>query len=130
MTLSAAGVLDGPVTAAGSYTFTVEVTSASMIDTQALTLTVNDPPLVIDTSSPLPAGQRNVAYSVALMASGGSGTYSWTVTSGTLPVGITLASNGTLAGTTDEVPKTYMFRATVTSGSQTAFRDYDLKIDP
>jgi Putative Ig domain len=47
----------------------------------------------------LPAGQVGVPYDQFLAASGGAEPYSWTVTSGSLPPGITPASSGELSGT-------------------------------
>ena len=53
------------------------------------------------TTTSLPNGAVNVAYSQTLGASGGSGTYSsWSITSGTLPVGLSLNSaTGVISGT-------------------------------
>ena len=56
-------------------------------------------PLAISTSS-LPDGQVGVAYSTPLVASGGTTPYTWTLTSGTLPVNLLLnASTGVISGT-------------------------------
>lgn len=50
--------------------------------------------------STLPSGQVGVSYSANLLASGVTGTPTWTVTSGSLPPGLTLASaTGTISGT-------------------------------
>ena len=55
--------------------------------------------LAISTSS-LPTGQTGVAYSALLAATGGTPPYTWSVTSGTLPAGLTLnVSTGAIAGT-------------------------------
>jgi arabinan endo-1,5-alpha-L-arabinosidase len=55
--------------------------------------------LAISTSS-LTGGVVSIAYSATLNASGGSGTdYSWSLTSGTLPTGLALATNGAISGT-------------------------------
>lgn len=51
------------------------------------------------TSSSLPSGDVGVAYSSALAASGGTPPYSWSVASGQLPPGLSLASSGTVSGT-------------------------------
>jgi hypothetical protein len=53
------------------------------------------------TATSLPNGEVNIAYSQTLGASGGSGTYSsWSITSGTLPVGLSLnSSTGVISGT-------------------------------
>jgi hypothetical protein len=39
------------------------------------------------------------AYSAKLSATGGNGAYTWSVSSGSLPSGISLSSNGSLSGT-------------------------------
>jgi hypothetical protein len=54
-------------------------------------------PLVIATATPLPSGTVGVPYSLQFTASGGAGGYSWSVLSGSLPVGIT--GDGLLSGT-------------------------------
>ena len=56
-------------------------------NTAALTI---DPALAITTSSPLPAGKVNVNYSQTIAATGGSGQYTWEVSLGTLPNGLSL----------------------------------------
>ena len=48
----------------------------------------------------LPNGTQNIAYSATLTASGGTMPYSWSVTAGTLPTGLALASGtGVISGT-------------------------------
>jgi hypothetical protein len=55
-------------------------------------------PLSITTTD-LPGGEVNSAYSVTLAAAGGLSPYSWTLASGTLPAGLTLdGSNGQITG--------------------------------
>jgi hypothetical protein len=52
------------------------------------------------TTTALPGGTSGQQYSAALQASGGSGSYRWSVASGALPAGIALDSaSGTLSGT-------------------------------
>jgi len=51
------------------------------------------------TTSTLPTGEENVSYDQTLTAIGGTGPYTWSVTSGSLPSGLSLASNGTITGT-------------------------------
>ncbi len=62
-------------------------------------LTLGTVPLVVTTTS-LPNGTTNIAYSQTLTASGGQMPYSWKTNSGTLPKGLTLAPSGLLSGTT------------------------------
>src|SRR5438477_5480409 len=54
--------------------------------------------LKVGTAS-LPNASQSVAYSQALTASGGTSPYSWSVSSGTLPTGLSLSSTGTISGT-------------------------------
>jgi Putative Ig domain len=55
-------------------------------------------PVSITTTS-LSQGTVNTSFSATLSATGGSGTYSWTVTSGNLPAGLTLSTSGQISGT-------------------------------
>ena len=104
LTLNAStGAITGtPSAAVANIPLTFKVTdSSSPALTQAanLTLTISPASLVISTSS-LPNGQTGVAYSATLAASGGASPYAWSLTSGTLPAGLTLnASTGAITGT-------------------------------
>ena len=70
------------------------------------------PPLQVTTSS-LPAATGGVPYSATLTAHGGVKPYTWSVTSGSLPPGMTLDSfTGVISGTSD-VTGTYQFMVTV-----------------
>lgn len=51
------------------------------------------------TGGALTGADWNTAYSTSLTATGGTAPYTWTLVSGTLPDGVTLASDGTLSGT-------------------------------
>jgi uncharacterized repeat protein (TIGR03803 family) len=51
------------------------------------------------TTTSLPSGSVGTAYSQMLNASGGQPPYVWTNIAGTLPSGLTLATNGSLSGT-------------------------------
>jgi len=99
ITLSSAGVLAGTPTATGSSTFTVNVIDQNGgIATTSITLVVTTSPAPGSTAPP--SGEVGAAYSFTLTASGGTAPYTWSVTSGTLPAGITLkSSTGVLSGT-------------------------------
>jgi arabinan endo-1,5-alpha-L-arabinosidase len=74
-------------------------------------------PLAITTTS-LAGGTVAVSYSATLAATGGSGSgYAWSVSAGTLPGGMTLASSGILSGT-PTATGTFNFTAEVTDSSQ------------
>jgi hypothetical protein len=68
--------------------------------TQALTIAIGAPlPLAVTTTT-LPSGAPNQAYaSTTLQASGGVPPFTWTVTSGNLPVGLSLSPAGVISGT-------------------------------
>jgi hypothetical protein len=51
------------------------------------------------TTTTLTQGTVNTSFSAALAATGGSGTYTWSVSSGSLPTGLTLSSAGVITGT-------------------------------
>jgi sugar lactone lactonase YvrE len=74
--------------------------------------------VIITAFSPLPAASVGVAYSQQLTATGGTPPYTWTVTSGALPSGLTLSSAGLIAGT-PTVAVTGTFGITVSDASMT-----------
>jgi hypothetical protein len=65
-----------------------------------LTIAIGAPlPLAVTTTT-LPGGMPNQAYAATtLQASGGVPPFTWTVTSGNLPAGLSLASTGVISGT-------------------------------
>src|SRR5262249_48550434 len=78
--------------------FVAQVTDAvSTSATQSLSITVASPPLAITTTS-LPNGTVNAAYTATLTATGGVPPYTWTE-SGALPPGLVLGSNAAISGT-------------------------------
>ena len=105
LTLSATtGAISGTPTASGSSNFTVKVTDSTsptaQTATKSLTLTVAAVPVPVEiTTSSLPSGQVAVSYSTSLAAIDGTSPYKWSITSGALPAGLTLASSGTISGT-------------------------------
>jgi outer membrane autotransporter protein len=96
------GALTGTPGNVGSFSFNVTATDSTSGTpsqaTQSYSLNIAAPPIVVAPST-LPAATRGTAYSQALSASGGTAPYTYALASGTLPAGITLASNGTLSGT-------------------------------
>ena len=86
----------GLATGSSAGNTTISATLGGLVG--STTLTVLSVPLTITTTS-LPNGISNVAYSATLTASGGTAPYSWSVAGGSLPLGITLSSGGILTGT-------------------------------
>jgi len=90
--------------------------SAGYFTTKQFTLTVA-PTLIISTNGTLPSAVAGQPYSLTFAATGGIGSYTWTVTSGsTLPAGLTLSSSGTLSGTPSTAGN-YTFTITCTDGA-------------
>src|SRR4051794_4848264 len=56
------------------------------------------PPVAVATKA-VPNASLGLPYAVTLDATGGAGTYAWTIASGSLPPGVALSSEGELAGT-------------------------------
>ena len=79
-------------------TFQVKIkNSAGQVTSTTATLTV-DPLLTVATTS-LPGGTIGKSYSTTLQASSGTKPYSWSLSSGTLPAGLSLvASTGVISG--------------------------------
>src|ERR1035438_1395556 len=83
--------------------------------------------LTIATSTLLLSGFAGGAYSQDLAATGGSGAYTWTITSGTLPAGLTL-SGANITGT-PTAAGTFTFTLQVTdSAGNTATQAFSLTV--
>jgi hypothetical protein len=112
----ASGLVAGTPTTSGTYGFTIfaKVNSDSRSDTKALQIVVRDP-LAITTAAPFEQrralGEARVPFESTWQSSGGSGSYTWSVTAGTLPPGVTFA-NGAFSGT-PRAPGTYPFAVSV-----------------
>lgn len=72
-----------------------------------------DPARLTIMTSTLDSGKVGVPYYQQLTASGGSGPYTWSITEGTLPPGLSLTSEGVLSGTPSS-PGTFNFVITAT----------------
>jgi len=125
---SATGVLSGTPTADGTFAFTVSASdAASMNGSKAYSLIVRPQPTVepiVLAPATLPPGTPGTAYSQTLTATGGAGPpFTFTVSAGSLPTGLTLDSaTGVLSGTPASVG-TFAFTISATdsagvSGSQ------------
>jgi hypothetical protein len=104
LTLSSTGTLSGTPPAAGTFTFTVQVSdSATPVGTasQSFSVVVNQPSLII-TASTFPAGTVGVPYvqnSPVAVASGGTPPYTWSVIGGAAPGLTFVPSTVSLTGT-------------------------------
>jgi len=80
----------------------------------SLVLSVNSCPTI--TLSSLPTSTAGVVYSQAISANGGTPSYSFAVSSGSLPAGMSLWSDGTFTGT-PAYAGTYAFTVTATDAN-------------
>jgi hypothetical protein len=67
------------------------------------------------------------SYLSNLTASGGTGTYSWSLIGGALPTGMTLATSGAIAGV-PQASGSFTVNVRVTSGAQTADAPVNLTV--
>jgi hypothetical protein len=112
------GLISGTPAAAGQFDFQVlaKMNGDPRTDTKALAIVVREPVGILGTVPFTPArrasGEVSVPFEALLAATGGFGTYVWSLTSGALPPGLTL-SDGAIAGT-PTTAGAYRFTATVT----------------
>ena len=126
LTLTAAGVLAGTPTTAGSFTFTVRGTDFNGCPgLRSYTVVIAPAPAAAaglscrlrSPASTSPNGTVGVAYLQLITASGGTAPYVFGVTAGALPSGLTLTPAGLLAGTpTVAGTLTFTIRATDANG--------------
>jgi hypothetical protein len=97
---ASSGVISGTPTAPGTSTANVTAKDSGnpqQTASASLAITIN-PQLTITTTSPLPSGTRNAAYSAPVTATGGVTSYTWSATG--LPAGLSInASSGVISGT-------------------------------
>jgi len=116
ITLSTSGVLSGTPTSEGSYQFVLKAQNGSPSDTETYTLAARQP---VSVKSPLgsvqrPSSEVGIRFGKTFTATGGSGTYTWALVSGALPLGIALdATRGTITGT-PQTAGNFVFALTAT----------------
>ncbi len=98
---ASSGEIYGQPTAAGTATFTVRVTDAATaiptVSTAPLSL-VTTPAAALAVSTTVPVARQGQSYSASLAATGGTSPYTWAITSGALPAGLSLQSDGDVSG--------------------------------
>ncbi len=99
---TSSGVVSGKPTTAGTYVFTTKVVDAKgKTDTATCTIVVAGVPVNLN-CGPCSAGKATAGtqYTATMSATGGTGPYTYSIVSGSLPQGLTLnASTGVISGT-------------------------------
>ena len=115
---SATGLISGTPTASGQFTFEVKATmnSDTRSDTKVLGVAIREPVSIVG-GEPFTSARRAPAafgapFEAMLTASGGNGTYTWSLSAGTLPRGL-LFADGAFSGRPRE-EGAFAFTATAT----------------
>jgi hypothetical protein len=130
LTLSSSGVISGIPTGIGGFSFTIQVAdSFTPVQEVSRTFTIVVSAAISITTTSLPTATQNMAYSQQLEATG-TPPFTWIVTAGTVPAGLTLTTSGLLQGTPTEVAaKTVTITVTDARGA-TAAREFVILVDP
>jgi hypothetical protein len=133
LSMSAAGAISGtPAGPTGTSSFTVSVTDSASppaTDTQPLSIDIVEPLQI--TTAALVDTSVGEDYDASVGATGGAEPYAFSVSSGALPGGISLAAAGNLAGTVAASATTETFTVQVEDGSSPAFsetREYTVRV--
>jgi putative Ig domain-containing protein len=140
LSLSSGGTIGGTPTAAGNYSFWVNLSdqnppSADWCRPESaqreFTITVNGGapavPLSINQAALAPKfATVSAPYSVQLSAAGG-GTQTWSVVEGSLPAGLQLSSSGLISGTPTATGD-FTFKVRVSDGTRSATQAYSLSV--
>ena len=111
---ASSGVISGIPRTAGTSNFSVQVSdseSPPATTSAPLSITIQSPLLIVTSS--LPPGTVNTPYSATLTATGGLPPYTWSLTSGSLPAGLSLDANSGLISGTPATPGTSRFTVQV-----------------
>ena len=117
-----------PAHAAGAVNVVVTTPGGTATLTNGYTYAT---PTVIVGPTTLPSGSQNTAYSTqTITASGGAAPYTFAITGGALPTGLSLSNGGTFSGT-PTVAGTYNFTVTATdANSVSGSRAYSVTVIP
>ncbi len=124
-------VISGITTTEGTYDFTISVDDgAGGTASQAYTVVVANLQIV---TANLPAGTAGQPYLAAIAAQGGATPYTWAVTQGALPPGLSIVPDGSPDTTLSGTPArggAFSFRMQVTDAmGNSATRDFTVNVD-
>ena len=134
--VASTGNINGRPTVAGTFNFTVQVKdSQGTTATQPLSIVVGVAPLTITTSS-LPNATRGASYYASLAATGGQPPYTYTVSVGSLPAGLSVSLNAStgvwsIGGrpTSTAVTSTFTLRVSDGIGTTPATKQFTITVN-
>jgi len=119
--------LSGTPTQIGTFSFTLAAQDAyGCMGSQSYTVGVTCPAIILSPTA-LPNATVNTAYPQTISASPALA-YTFSVTNGALPAGLTLNPNGSFSGTPTQTG-TFNFRVTASFGGCSTFADYILLVN-
>src|SRR5215813_3338988 len=123
------GALIGAPTVSGNFSLTVQVTdSRSQTAQKGLSFNVGLPPIEIVTSS-IQSAVREISFNQQLTAAGGRAPYTWTVTAGALPGGLSVAATTGMISGVPNASGNFSFTVTATDAdSQTASKSFSISV--
>jgi len=138
LTLNSNGTITGTPSQTGDCSFTVQVADSAnpqQSEQKDYTITINAAGSLVITTATLPDGyEGQTGYSATLTAMGGTGTYTWSITSGSLPPNLSLnASTGEISGDVADNASTgspYDFTVEVADGTRTATANLSITVHP
>jgi methionine-rich copper-binding protein CopC len=112
---------------AGTFTLSTSTNWSAVLATFAAGAASPSPTI---TTMSLPAGQQNTPYSATLTANNGSTPYTWSIISGSLPAGLSLASTtGVISGTPTATGTSNITVQVTDANSQSATQPLNITIN-
>lgn len=128
LTLSAGGSLSGTPSAAGSFEFEVTATDSNgCTGARTYSISISCPAITV-TPATLPDGVTGSAYNTTIGATGGTPAYSFEITDGALPSGLTLSTGGSLTGTPSSTGSSQFTVTATDSQGCTGSSEYTLNV--
>lgn len=125
LALSSSGEVTGTPTAEGQFRFIVRLASGEDSVEKQVRVTINPPPLTLSPDA-LPEGTRGASYQAQITASGGTAPYSFRISGGQLPAGLSFGGNGSISGTPTALGSSKFTVLATDSGGRTGEKDFEI----
>jgi hypothetical protein len=132
LSMNGAGQISGTPTAVGTSNVNITVTDANGCVGSATYIIVINAACSTITLNPatLPTGTVNIFYNQMLSATGGVAPYTYSITTGTLPTGLTLSNSGNISGTSTTAGTSSFAVTVVDAIGCSAVVNYSITINP